>query len=218
MVLAQGPMLTCNKKEQQMNESWFRAYVLLAFRIDKALRIISEYSPLVDYYYDPSAWRTQVAAEPPTPAPVLLQTADELTQMLAHLDLEPRRATFLSKQALAMQTICQKFCGETFSLEDELQRRFDLRLPLTRTPEVEFEQAWAQAEETLPGTGDVLKRVEALEKRLTLPPERGEEVVAFVHQALMEARRRTQTFVDFPMDEAVIVQAVRGQKWRANNQ
>lgn len=201
-----------------MNESWFRAYVLLAFRIDKALRIISEYSPLVDYYYGPAAWRTQVEAEPPNPAPVLLQTADELTQMLAHLDLEPHRATFLSKQALAMHTICQKLCGETFSLADELQRCFDLRLPLTRTPEVEFEQAWAQAEETLPGTGDVLQRVEALEKRLTLPPERGEEVVAFVHQALMEARRRTQAFVDFPLDEAVTVQAVRGQKWRANNQ
>jgi hypothetical protein len=34
----------------------------------------------------------------------------------------------------------------------------------------------------------------------------------------MEAHRRTQAFVDFPLDEAVIVQAVRGQKWRANNQ
>ncbi len=201
-----------------MNESWFQAYVLLAFRIDKALRAISEDSPLVDYYYGPAAWRTQVEAEPPIPAPVRLQTADELTQMLAHLDLEPCRATFLSKQVLAMHTICQKLCGETFSLADELQRCFDLRLPLTRTPEVEFEQAWAQAEETLPGTGDVLKRREAIEKRLTLPPGRAEQVVGFVRQAFMEARRRTRAFVDFPLDEAVIVQAVRGQKWRANNQ
>ena len=201
-----------------MNESWFRAYVLLAFRIDKALRTISEYSPLVDYYYGPAAWRAQVAAEPFTPAPVLLQAADELTELLAHLDLEPRRATFLSKQIRAMHTVCQKLCGETFSLEDELQRCFDLRLPLTRTPEAEFEHAWAQAEETLPGTGDVLKRREALEKRLTRPPGRAEQVVGFVRRALMEARRRTQAFVDFPLDEAVIVQAVRGQKWRANNQ
>lgn len=201
-----------------MNESWFQAYVLLAFRIDKALRAISEYSPLVDYYYAPAAWKTQVEFEPPTPAPALLQAADELTQMLVHLDLEPNRATFLSKQVLALHTVCQKLCGETFSLEDELRRCFDLRLPLTRTPEAEFEHAWAQAEETLPGTGDVLKRIEAIEKRLTLLPERAEQVVGFVRQALMEAHRRTQAFVDFPLDEAVIVQAVRGQKWRANNQ
>ncbi len=78
MVLAQGPTLKCNKKEQEMNESWFQAYVLLAFRIEKALRAISEDSPLVDDYYGPAAWRTQVEAEPPTPAPVLLQTAKDI--------------------------------------------------------------------------------------------------------------------------------------------
>jgi hypothetical protein len=33
-----------------MNEAWFRDYVLLAFRLDKVLRAVSEQSPFVDYY------------------------------------------------------------------------------------------------------------------------------------------------------------------------
>lgn len=201
-----------------MDESWFQAYVLLAFRLDKLLRMAAADSLLVDYYYGPAAWKALVEAEPPTPASVLLQHGEELSERLARLDLEPRRATFLSKQVRALHTICQKLCGQPFSLADELRLCFDLSMPLTRTPETDFEQAWAQAEETLPGTGDVLKREAALEQRLALPLEQAEQVVAFAHQALAETRRHTQVFVDLPPDESVTVQVVRGQKWRANNQ
>lgn len=201
-----------------MDERWFQAYILLAFRLDKILRMTAADSVLVDYYYGPAAWKTQVEAEPPTPASVLLQNAEELTEMLARLNLEPRRATFLSKQVRALRTICQKLCGQTFSLADELWLCFDLSLPLTRTPETVFERTWAQAEETLPGTGDVLEREAALEQRLALPLEQSEQIIDFAHQALAETRRRTQAFVDLPPNESVIVQTVRGQKWRANNQ
>ena len=31
-----------------MSKTWFRDYVFLAFRIDKALRAVSEHSPFVD--------------------------------------------------------------------------------------------------------------------------------------------------------------------------
>ncbi|QBD82984.1 hypothetical protein EPA93_46295 [Ktedonosporobacter rubrisoli] len=201
-----------------MNDAWFQAYVLLAFRIDKVLRLIAKDSLLVDYYYGPPIWKAQVENEPPTPAPVLLQNAEELGAMLAHLDLESQRATFINKQVRAMHTICRRLCGETFSLDDELRLCFDLSLPLTKTPETEFEQAWARAEETLPGTGDVLTRLVALEQRLALPPERSEQIVSFAYQALAETRRRTQAFVDVPLDEAISVELVQGQKWRANNQ
>ena len=201
-----------------MDESWFQAYVLLAFRLDKHLRMAAADSLLVDYYYGPAAWKAQVEAEPPTPASVLLQNAEELSEMLARLDLEPRRATFMNKQVCALHTICEKLCGQTFSLADELRLCFDLSVPLTRTPETAFERAWAQAEETLPGTGDVLKREAALEQRLALPLEQSEQIVNFAHHALAETRRRTQTFVDLPPNESVTVQVVRGQKWRANNQ
>src|SRR5579859_6491698 len=211
-------VLIQNQKEKQMDEAWFQAYVLLAFRLDKLLRMTATDSLLVDYYYGPAAWKTQVETEPPTPASVLLQNAEELSEMLAHLDLEPRRATFLRKQVLALHTICQKLCGQTFSLADELRLCFDLSLPLTRTTETAFERAWAQAEETLPGTGNALQREAELEQRLALPLERSAQIVDFAQQVLAETRRRTQAFVDLPPDESVTVQVVRGQKWRANNQ
>lgn len=200
-----------------MNESWFRSYILLAFRVDKALRAISEHSPFVDYYYGPPEWRAQVASEPLRAAPELLHDALALAEAIAGLDLEPRRATFLSKQVLAIQTVCRKLCGETFSLEEELERCFDLHLPMTRVPEARFEQIWAQTEETLPGTGTIQERIEALERQVTLPPERAEQIVDLLGDALAEVRRRTQNFLELPAEETALVRAVRGQRWLANS-
>ena len=201
-----------------MNDSWFRDYVFLAFRIDKALRALSEHSPFVDCYYGPLEWKAQVAAEPISPARTLLHQALDLAEVISRLDLEPQRMVYLSKQVLAMQTICQKLCNESFTLEEELQRCFDLRVPPVRTPETFFEQTWARAEEKLPGTGDIQQRLQMLEQRLTLPQERAEQMVDLLRYALDEAGRRTRSFLDLPANESIFVQAVRGQRWTANNQ
>jgi hypothetical protein len=201
-----------------MNDSWFRDYVFLAFRIDKALRAVSEHSPFVDCYYGPPEWNAQVAAEPIPLAPTLLRQALDLTEAISRLEFEPQRMVYLRKQVLAMQTICQKLCGETFTLEEELQRCFDLHGPLSRTPETFFEQTWARAEEKLPGTGDFQQRVQMLEQRLTLPQEHAEQMVDLLSYALAEAGRRTRSFLDLPANESILVQAVRGQRWMANNQ
>jgi len=45
-----------------MSEQWFREYVLLAFRMDKAIRKFSE-SRFVDYYYGPPEWKAAVEGE-----------------------------------------------------------------------------------------------------------------------------------------------------------
>lgn len=209
------PLRAPQQKGQAMHDSWFRDYVLLSFRLDKALRAVSEHSPFVDYYYGPPEWRAQVAAEALAPAPELLHQALDLAEAVSRLELEPQRAAFLSKQVLAMQTVCQKLCGETFTLEEELQRCFDIRP--SRTSETLFEQTWALAEELLPGTGDIQKRIEALEQHVTLPPERAEEMVDLLGYALAETRRRTRTFLELPVDETITIQATRGQRWMANN-
>src|SRR5690348_9600700 len=201
-----------------MNNSWFRDYVFLAFRIDKALRAISEHSPFVDCYYGPPEWKAQVAAEPIPLGPALLRQALDLTEAVSRLDLEPQRMVYLRKQVLAMQIICQKLCNESFTLEEELQRCFDLNVPPSRTPETFFEQTWARAEEKLPGTGDLQQRLQALEQRLTLPQERAEQMVDLLRYALDEAGRRTRSFLNLPANESILVQAVRGQRWTANNQ
>jgi hypothetical protein len=66
------------------------------------------------------------------PSADLLLMAGMLSEALITQQFEPHRATFLSKQLLAMETICRVFCRETFSLEEETQRSLDL-LPAPQT-------------------------------------------------------------------------------------
>ncbi len=127
-----------------MNEQWLQAYILLAFRIDKAIRAFSASSPFVDCYYGPPEWKDKVATEDVTPAGDLLRAAGQLIETLPLQQFEPHRQTYLAKQMLAIETVCRKLYGETFTLEDEVQRCFDIHP--TWTPETVFEQAFALAE------------------------------------------------------------------------
>jgi hypothetical protein len=96
-----------------------------------------------------------------------------------------------------------------------VQRCFDIAP--TRTPEDQFEQAWASAETTLPGKGSFSERLSALRRRYLLAPERAYLAATLLQRALTEARRRAQTFLSFPANKQVHVQAVAKQSWSANN-
>ncbi len=104
-----------------MTEHWFREYVQLQFRMDKAIRKFTD-NRFVDYYYGPAEWKAAVEGEPETPAGDLVRAAMALLDALPAQGLEARRATYLSKQIIALETVCRKLNGETFSLEDEVQR------------------------------------------------------------------------------------------------
>jgi len=198
-----------------VNEHWLQSYIQLAFRIDKAIRAISASSPFVDCYYGPPEWKDSVTTENVTPANDLLQAAGHLIVALPLQQFEPHRQTYLAKQMLAMETVCRKLCGETFTLEDEVQRCFDIRP--TWTPETVFEQAFALAETALPGEGNIFERMDALEQHYTLTREHIGLLEGFMYQAFAETRRRTQTFVTLPADEEVEVQIVTERAWLANN-
>ncbi len=198
-----------------VNEQWLQAYILLAFRIDKAIRAISANSPFVDYYYGPPEWKDMDATEGTIPADDLLRAAGQLGDALPTQHFEPHRQTYLAKQMLAIETVCRKLCGETFTLEDEMQRCFDIRP--SWTPETVFEQAFALAETTLPGEGNLFERMNALEKHYMLAREQAALLEGFMHQALAEAGRRTQAFVNLPVGESVEVQVVTDKAWLANN-
>jgi hypothetical protein len=103
-----------------MSEQWFRGYVLLQFRIEKAIRKFTEYR-FVDYYYGPSEWKEQVEVEAETPAIELLRTAIALANVLPEQGFEPHRVVYLGKQVLALETVCRKLNGEKFTLDDEVQ-------------------------------------------------------------------------------------------------
>src|SRR5579859_391429 len=99
-----------------MSEQWFRDYVQLQFRMDKAIRKFTD-SRFVDYYYGPPEWKAAVENEPETPAADLVRAAMALLDALPEQGFEARRATYLSKQVIALETVCRKLNGEMFSLE-----------------------------------------------------------------------------------------------------
>jgi hypothetical protein len=183
-----------------MNEQWFKDYVLLQFRMDKAIRKYTE-SRFVDYYYGPPEWKASAEAEPETPAPELVRAAMALLDALPAQGFEAHRVTYLSKQVIALETVCRKLNGETFSLEDEVERCLDIRP--TWIPEVQFEQGHALLDELLPGEGSIFDRSEALRKRYELPREKSGLLMGFMRRAIAEARRRVQAFVEMRQSEEV---------------
>lgn len=188
-----------------MPTTWFEDYIRLAFRIEKVFQV--RYGRcFIGYYYGPPAWKDEEEASPVRPPADLLRMAGTLNDTLASQQFEPHRTTFLAKQLLAMETICRVFCGETFSLEEEVQRCFDIRPAWT--PETQFEQALALGETALPGQGSFFERMQAFNRRYELPPEKSPLLLRFLQEALAEVRRRTHEMVKLPAEEEVSVQGV----------
>lgn len=202
-----------------MSDQWFKDYVQLQFRIDKSIRKFTE-SRFVDYYYGPQEWKAAVEHEAETPAPELVRAAAALLDTLPEQGFEEHRALYLSKQVIALETVCRKLNGETFALEDEVQRCFDIRP--TWTPETLFEEAHALFDDTLPGQGSLFERLQALRSRYNLPREKAGWTLDFMHQAMDEARRRVLTFIDLPEGEEVELAVVSdkvfgGENWYLGN-
>lgn len=202
-----------------MSEQWFRDYVLLQFRMDKVIRAFTE-SRFVDYYYGPPEWKAAIENEAETPAPDLVVAAMALLDALPAQGFEARRARYLSKQVIALETVCRKLSGETFSLEDEVQRCFDISP--TWVPETEFEMAHAILEKVLPGEGNLFERMEALRLHYNLAEEKKELLPGLLRLAMEEARRRTRAFVDLPPGEDVELGIVSdkvygGENWYLGN-
>lgn len=197
-----------------MHEQWFREYVLLAFRMDKVIRKFTE-SPFVDYYYGPPEWKDEAEAEAERSPSELVRDAMALEDALAEKGFEAHRATYLEKQVVALETVCRKLNGETFSLEEEVQRCFDIH-PV-RIPESQFEQGLALLDEVLPGDGSLPDRFQGWRKRYQLAQEKSGLLLNFMQRAATEARRRTQVFVGLPADEGVEMQTVSDQVFLGEN-
>jgi hypothetical protein len=202
-----------------MHESWLREYVLLVFRVEKAMQNVTG-SRFVDYYYGPPEWKAEAAAEAERSPMELAREALALEDTLAKQGFEAHRATYLEKQVVAMETVCRKLNGETFSLEDEVQRCFDIHPE--RIPESQFEHGLTLLDEVLPGDGSLRDRVQGWRKRYSLAPDKAGLLLPLMQRAVAEARRRTQAFVTLPADEGLEIETVSdlvslGENWYLGN-
>ncbi len=192
-------------KEETSPPPWFERYVRLALRIEKVFQ--TRYKRrFIGYYYGPAAWKAEEEAAPAASPADLLSLANALSEALPAQQLEPHRAAFLAKQLLALETICRVLCGETFALEEEAQRCFDIQI--TWTPEAQFEQVLSLGEAMLPGQGSLFERMQALQRRYALPPEKFALLLPLLRAGLAEARRRTRALLALPDEEEATVEGV----------
>ncbi len=186
-----------------MNETWLQQYIFLAFRIHKAMQATYE-SPFVEAYYGPPAWRSQVEAEPALERAELLRQTMSLADALPVQGFASNREVYLEKHIKAMETLCRKLAGETFSLKEEA--RYCLDISPTWTPERQFEQAHALYETVLPGTESLAERLHAYQTVLAFPSDQTETLIGFIQQAFAEARKRTSAFLELPQGEVIEIE------------
>lgn len=183
-----------------MSEQWLQDYILLAFRIHKIAQNRYD-SEFVESYYGPPEWKQLAESEPVFAPDELVRQAISLADTLSAQGFPANRATYLGKHLRAMETLCRKWCGETFSLSEEVERCLDVHLDWT--PESLFEKAHALHDEILPGSGSIKERVEAWHKQVALPQEHSRGLDGFILAALAEARKRTLELTAFPERETI---------------
>jgi hypothetical protein len=192
-----------------MTDGWGEAYVQLGLRIERA------FPGFVDSYYGPPGLKAQLDAEPVLAPADLVRAAMRLGDSLSDQGYPARRTAYLARQVRGMETVCRVLDGQRFSLEDEVERYFDIH-PV-RIPESQFEQGLALYEAALPGPGPLAERVEAWRQHHELPHDKSGLLPAMLRDALAETRRRATRFIELPSNEAVEVQTVTGQPWGAYN-
>ncbi|HET8910805.1 MAG TPA: hypothetical protein VFN23_05040 [Ktedonobacteraceae bacterium] len=193
-----------------MSQTWYQGYIQLAFRIGKKIQKFND-SHFVDAYYGPPEWKEEVEQEGESDSGKLVRDALKLADTLPDQDFEPRHTIYLGKQVLAMETLARKFAGETFSLEDEVQRCFDIRPEWI--PESQFEEALKIYEEVLPGTGSLFERRQSYKKRHELAPEKIHLLPKILRRTMDEAGRRTRLLVDLPAGEEIEINMVKDKPY-----
>lgn len=195
-----------------MSEQWLREYVLLALRINKVMQAVTDL-PYVDGYYGPPEWKSMIENESVTPNSDLVRSTETLASSLNEQCFEAKRTTHLEKQLVAMETVCRKLNGEVLSLEEEVQRCFDIRP--TWVPESQLEEAVAVYDAVLPGKGTLARRLHEWRQQYQLFPRYADLFSSIVERILAEVRRRTQTFVNLPEGDHVEIHAVSNKPFSA---
>jgi hypothetical protein len=190
-------------KDRVMSEQWHRDYAQLAFRLDKIFHTHIEL-PYVGYYIGPPEWKARVENESEIEPVSLLRAATVLLDALPEQGFDQHRATYLSKQIGAMETVCRRLNGEQFSFEEELRRLFDISF--VWTPEAQFDEALAVYQEALPGKGELADRLHAWHKQHSIPAEKRGSVPELVERMLAEIHDRTLAFIDLPENEGIDLQ------------
>ncbi|MEZ5332496.1 MAG: hypothetical protein R2991_10690 [Thermoanaerobaculia bacterium] len=167
----------------------------------------------VDAYYGPAEWREELRTDTP-PLEAILERATAARRSL------PRggdgdtslRVGFLDHQLAALETRVHMLQGETYTFDEESERLYGAVAPTLS--EESFAGRIEELGGMLPGTGDVLPRLEAFRERFTIPPDR---LDAVFQAALTECRKRTGAHLTLPPGERFRIEYVTDKPWSGYN-
>ena len=193
-----------------MNSRWYKAYIQLAFRIEKPFRTLTG-MPYIDFYYGPQEWKQEVQAGTAQKPIALLRETTALLDTLPEQGFDSQRTTYLSKQVKAMEMTCRKLNGERFSLEEELLLLFDISYHWT--PEAQFEEALTLYDEALPGKGTPARRLHEWRQAHKIRWEARQKLPAIIEMMLTEIRHRTVAMLDLPQNEGIDLSIEQGDEF-----
>jgi len=170
----------------------------------------------VDAYYGPPEWQEEVRAAPPE-LPEIRSRAERMVGELARLPLFSnesieRRRHFLQRQTEALLGRLDMLQGKKLTFDEESRVLYDAVAP--RFPEEHFAGLVEQVAALLPGEGPVYERVDAYQRRFTIPKER---LDAVFRAAIAGCRERTAAHLALPAGESFTLEYVTGKPWSGYN-
>ncbi|GAB6098944.1 hypothetical protein JCM16358_08230 [Halanaerocella petrolearia] len=196
-----------------MSNDWIKNYILLALRIDKAVRNLGDW--FVDCYYGPKYLKRTVEKETIKSSNFLLKEAIKLDDSLKNQAFTSKRKNFLKKQVKAMRTITRILDNKDISLEEQIETCLDIEFKWVS--EEHFERGLKLYDQGLPGKGNIRKRYTKWNNMNQFSTEKVSIIKNIIEDVLLELRKRTKSLFDLPVKEEVDVSIVTEKNWGAAN-
>ncbi len=183
---------------------------------------IGQYDPgYVDAYYGPENWKPEEKREETDTAKVysmLSLKTDTLLNRLEALanykaaDIEKMRFRFLYKQLLAVKAELFILAGGRLSFDEESAALYDAQAPEHENGY--FKNVIDELDKTLPGKGDLSKRLADFRSNFIIPKDKLDTVFS---AAINECRKRTLEHIELPANENFKVEYVSDKPWGGYN-
>ncbi len=170
----------------------------------------------VDAYYGPKAWQDNAQQKKISLNSIIL-ASDHILNFMQQINPQDEmlklRKNYLKMQLSALKAKAEILDGRVkLNFDQESLALFDSEAP--HYPMSDFDQAIQSLDKALPGKGSLAERVEAFKKQFYIPKDKMLEVFEL---AIAECRRRTQEYIDLPMNESFKLEFVNNKPWSGYN-
>ncbi len=141
-----------------------------------------------------------------------LQTAISNAVSATSNDTLKKRAAWMNNQLTAFARRIKIVAGESKPFDEESKELFGVEAP--NYNEDYFKKIVAELDHSLPGTGTIQDRMQALSAKFVIPKHKIDTVFK---TAIAEARKRTLAHYDLPKEENFVMEFVTNKPWSGYN-